>query len=74
VATPITHMRYLGHPGGAIYGFNQYTKDSRFFVPASSPIGGLYFAGAWVAGGGYQPTLMSGGSAARAVLKAMRNR
>ena len=74
LATPITHMRYLGHPGGAIYGFNQYAKDSRFFMPSGSPIGGLYFAGSWVAGGGYQPTLMSGGSAARAVLKAMKSK
>ncbi len=73
LASPLTHMRYLGHPEGAIYGFDQYTKDSRLFTTATSPIGGLYFTGAWVAGGGYQPTLMSGGSAARAVLKAMRS-
>lgn len=33
-ATPLTHMRYLGHPNGAIYGFEQYTKDSMFFSPA----------------------------------------
>ena len=30
VATPLTHMRFLGHPNGAIYGFEQYTKDSMF--------------------------------------------
>ncbi|MBU0989400.1 MAG: NAD(P)/FAD-dependent oxidoreductase, partial [Proteobacteria bacterium] len=39
VATPLTHMRYLGHPNGAIYGFEQHTKDSMFFQPGRySPI------------------------------------
>jgi len=74
VATPLTHMRYLGHPGGAIYGFDQHVRNSRLFMPLDSPIEGLYFAGASVAGGGYQPTLTSGGSAARAVSKAIQKR
>jgi prolycopene isomerase len=71
VGTPLTHMRYLGHPGGAIYGFDQYTKDSSFFEERRSPVQGLYFAGSWVAPGGYQTTLQSGVSAARAILKSM---
>ncbi len=69
VGTPLTHMRYLGHPAGAIYGFDQYTKDSSFFEERRSPVQGLYFAGSWVASGGYQTTLQSGVSAARAILK-----
>lgn len=69
VATPITHMRYLGHPGGAIYGFDQYAKDSSLFLSPRSPVKGLYLAGAWVGSGGFQPTLNSGVQAARAVLK-----
>ena len=69
VSTPLTHMRYLGHPGGAIYGFEQYAKDSNLFVSPKSPIQGLFFAGAWAGSGGFQPTLMSGASAARALLK-----
>lgn len=69
VATPLTHMRYLGHPGGSIYGFDQYPKDSSLFVSPTSGIKGLYFAGAWAGSGGFQPTLTSGTAAARAILK-----
>lgn len=69
VATPITHMRFLGTPGGAIYGFDQYAKDSNMFVSPRSPIKGLFFAGAWAGMGGFQPTLSSGVAAARAVLR-----
>ena len=74
VATPLTHMRYLGHPGGAIYGFEQYAKDSSFFESRRSFVQGLYFAGSWVAPGGYQTTLQSGVSAARAILKSLNKR
>nr|HPI94560.1 NAD(P)/FAD-dependent oxidoreductase [Deltaproteobacteria bacterium] len=69
---PLTHLRYLGHPGGAIYGFDQYAKDSQYFLTNRSAIRGLYFAGAWVGGGGFQPTLTSGRSTARAVLKSLK--
>jgi prolycopene isomerase len=72
-ASPLTHLRYLGHPGGAIYGFDQYAKDSPFFLTNRSPIRGLFFAGSWVGSGGFQPTLTSGRSTARSVLKALRN-
>mgnify|MGYP001193216026 FL=1 len=72
-ATPLTHLRYLGHPGGAIYGFDQYAKDSPYFLTNRSAIRGLYFAGSWVGGGGFQPTLTSGRSTARSVLKALKN-
>jgi prolycopene isomerase len=71
-ATPLTHMRYLGHPGGSIYGFDQYAKDSNLFEERKSPIRGLFFAGSWVGPGGFQTTLASGVSAARAVLKSMQ--
>ncbi|HNY64268.1 MAG TPA: NAD(P)/FAD-dependent oxidoreductase [Deltaproteobacteria bacterium] len=73
-ATPITHLRYLGHPGGAIYGFDQYTKDTAYFIQSTVPIEGLYFAGAWVGSGGFQPTLTSGRSSGRAILKSMAKR
>ena len=69
VATPLTHMRYLGHPGGAIYGFDQHAKDSALFIERKSPIRGLYFAGAWMGSGGFQPTLNSGAGAAQAILR-----
>jgi phytoene dehydrogenase-like protein len=66
VSTPLTHLRYLGHPGGAFYGFDQYAKDSNLFVSPLSGIEGLYFAGAWAGMGGFQPTLESGVAAAKA--------
>ncbi|MCK4794331.1 MAG: NAD(P)/FAD-dependent oxidoreductase, partial [Desulfobacteraceae bacterium] len=70
VATPLTHMRYLGHPNGAIYGFEQYTKDSMFFQPGRySPIEGLYFASGWIGDCGFQPTLQAGMAAAKSIMK-----
>ncbi len=70
VATPLTHMRYLGHPDGAIYGFEQYTKDSMFFQPGRySPIEGLYFASGWIGDCGFQPTLHAGMAAAGSIMK-----
>jgi len=70
VATPLTHMRYLGHPGGAIYGYEQLTKDSLFFQPGRySPIKGLFFAGGWSGDCGFEPTLRSGISAAKSIIK-----
>jgi phytoene dehydrogenase-like protein len=70
VATPLTHMRYLGHPNGAIYGFEQHTKDSMFFQPGRySPIEGLYFASGWIGDCGFQPTLQAGMSAAKSIMR-----
>lgn len=70
VGTPLTHMRYLGHPAGAIYGYEQQIKDSLFFQPGRySPIKGLYFAGGWTGDGGFEPTLRSGISAAKSITK-----
>ncbi|MBS1195450.1 MAG: NAD(P)/FAD-dependent oxidoreductase [Actinobacteria bacterium] len=70
-ASPLTHLRYLGHPGGAIYGLDQFAKDTQPFLSRRSPIQGLYFAGAWVGSGGFQATLTSGRSTARSILKDM---
>jgi len=70
VGTPLTHMRYLGHPLGAIYGYEMLTKDSLFFQPGRySPIPGLYFAGGWAGDNGFEPTLRSGISAAKSIIK-----
>lgn len=71
IATPITHMRYLGHPGGSPYGFEQHVKDSTLFRNPKPPVKGLFGAGAWYGMPGYQPTLTSGAAAARAVLREM---
>lgn len=69
IATPVTHARYLSTPGGSIYGYSPYLKDLSIFSSNKTPFKGLYFAGAWVAGGGYQPCLLSGVGAARALIK-----
>ncbi len=71
IATPLTFMRYLNHPGGAFYGFDQNIKDNPPFLPNRSSIEGLYFAGTWVGTCGFQPTMMSGVKAAQAALRQM---
>ena len=67
VSTPLTHMRYLGHPGGAIYGFEQDVMDSDILrqPQVDPPIANLHLAGSWVATGGFQPTLQAGADLAR---------
>ncbi len=72
VATPLTVMRYLGHPGGAIYGFDQFAKDDDLFIERKSPIGGLYQAGSWAGMGGFQPTLQSGYNVGKIILKSLQ--
>ncbi|MBI9087343.1 MAG: NAD(P)/FAD-dependent oxidoreductase [Desulfobacterales bacterium] len=67
IATPVTHLRYLGHPRGAIYGFEKYLKDSTLFIPNRSPIENLFLTGGSVGLCGFQPTLDSGVSTARIV-------
>ena len=69
IATPITHMRYLGTPRGAIYGFEKHIKDSPVFLPNQMHIEGLFLAGGWVGGNGFQPTLESGFKTGQAVLR-----
>ena len=71
VATPLTHMRYLRHPNGAVYGFDQDLKDTGIFMQKKSPVQGLYFASGWVEVNGFQPTLTAGYTTARRVLKKM---
>ena len=74
VGTPLTHMRYLGHPGGAAYGYDQHAKDTSLFTKYASPIQGLFHVGAWSgSGGGFQPTLMSGDQAARKIIRTLNS-
>lgn len=69
VATPLTHMRYLNHPGGSIYGFDQDATDSPIFRRPNTDIGGLYHVGAWTTLGGFQTTLENGAKTARRALR-----
>ncbi|NWB27973.1 phytoene desaturase family protein [Pseudomonas gingeri] len=72
VATPLTMMRYLNTPGGAIYGFQQSTQDSPLLRERLDAVPGLYIAGSWTSMGGFQPTYLAGESTARAVLKQLK--
>ena len=58
VATPLTHMRYLNHPGGAIYGFEQDINSSIFFFPSESQLPNLEFVSGWVNACGFGPNYL----------------
>ena len=70
VSTPITNMRYTGNVAGAIYGFaNTPAHNPAFRMEQRGPLEGLWFASAWTRpGGGFEPTITSGISAADAIL------
>ena len=72
IATPITHMRYLHHPGGAIYGYEQNLKSSVFFFAQEMFIDNLYFASGWVNTCGFGPNYMYGNKIANRILKEMK--
>jgi len=69
VSTPLTNMRYAGTMGGSIYGFSQPPWDNMVWrMDYKGPLERLYFAGAWTQpGGGFEPTMMSGLRAGRAI-------
>ena len=69
VATPLTHMRYLSHPGGAIYGFTQDLRSSVFFFPREDQIENLTFANGWVNICGFGPNYLYGSQVAESILK-----
>lgn len=69
VATPMTMMRYLNTPGGAIYGFDQSVTNSPLFRERHDVVDGLYLAGAWSGMGGFQPTYQAGVKAANSIIK-----
>jgi prolycopene isomerase len=62
VGSPLTMMRYAGHPYGAIYGFENFpVSHTMLRPPPIGPLRGLFFAGAWTnPGGGYWPAISSG--------------
>lgn len=69
IATPLTHMRYLNHPGGAIYGFEQDLMSSVFFFPTESQIENLEFASGWVNACGFGPNYMFADKVATQIAK-----
>lgn len=72
VATPLTHMRYLDHPGGAIYGYEQDIKSSFVFFPRDTFIENLDFASGWVNVCGFGPNYMFGNQVAKKVLSEVK--
>ncbi len=60
--------RYLGTPGGAIYGFAPEPPRTWFYRPRTS-VKGLYLASSWTGLGGYSGTILGGSQAARAALR-----
>lgn len=69
VATPLTHMRYLNHPGGAIYGFEQDIKSSVYFFPRDTFIKNLNFASGWVNVCGFGPNYLYADTIAKEIAK-----
>lgn len=69
ISTPLTFERYLGHPGGAIYGFEQDLKSSVFFNPTQSFIKNLEFASGWVNTCGFGPNYIYANKVANRMLK-----
>ncbi|MFE3957038.1 phytoene desaturase family protein [Nocardia sp. NPDC059091] len=71
VATPLTMMRYLGHPGGSIYGYDQDATEGWLFRNSEreTHVPGLHVAGSWSGMGGFQPTLEAGARVARRLLR-----
>ena len=69
IATPLTHMRYLHHPGGAIYGYEQDLRQSVFFFPNESKLEGLEFASGWVNACGFGPNYTYADAVASRVAK-----
>lgn len=69
VSTPLTNMRYASTLGGSIYGFSQPPRDNMVWrMGYKGPLDRLYFAGAWTQpGGGFEPAMMSGVRAGRAI-------
>ncbi len=69
IASPLTHMRYLGHPSGAIYGYEQDLKSSVFFYPQDTFVPHLHFSSGWVNTCGFGPNYQYGEKIASAMLK-----
>ncbi len=69
VATPLTHMRYLNHPEGAIYGFEQDVQSSVLFFPTEDFIENLTSSNGWVNVCGFGPNYIYGYKVANKILE-----
>jgi prolycopene isomerase len=68
-STPLTNFHYTRNPGGAIEGYENSPANSGFgWLPQDTPVRNIFLAGAWTNGGGMNPAMGSGiSAAARAV-------
>ncbi|MFH8658210.1 phytoene desaturase family protein [Streptomyces afghaniensis] len=72
VATPHTMARYLGHPGGAIHGYDKDRTETWLYRDSERTTGvrGLHVAGTWTGMAGFEPSLEAGARVARRLLRA----
>ncbi len=71
VSTPLTNWAYTANPRGAIEGYENTSQNSGLgWLPQRTPIQNLFLAGAWTNGGGQNPAIQSGVSAATLALRA----
>lgn len=71
VSTPLTNWAYTANPHGAIEGYENTPENSGLgWLPQPTPIRNLFLAGAWTNGGGQNPAMRSGVSAAALALRA----
>lgn len=71
VSTPLTNWAYTTNPRGAIEGYENTPANTGLgWLPQRTPIRNLFLAGAWTNGGGQNPALQSGVSAAALALRA----
>jgi prolycopene isomerase len=69
VGTPLTNVRYVRQPHGSLYGREQTVMNQMNRRRPTTPIEGLFLAGAWIGGGGMTAAVGSGRTAARAAAR-----
>jgi phytoene dehydrogenase-like protein len=69
VGTPLTNVRYVRQPHGSLYGREQTVMNQMNRRRPTTPIQGLFLAGAWIGGGGMTAAVGSGRTAARAAAR-----
>lgn len=73
-STPLTNFHYTRNPRGAIEGYENSPANSGFgWLPQDTPVGNIFLAGAWTNGGGMNPAMGSGISAAVRALALLKS-
>ena len=69
IGTPLTNVRYVHQPQGSLYGREQTVMNQMHRRRPTTPVDGLFLAGAWVGGGGMTAAVGSGKAAAAAATR-----